>query len=122
MSNLNNLLDKIRVKKEEKHIYHDDFLDSDFEVKLLPLKEFMNIVSRAKGKDGDIDVITEILYRSVPIFQEEELLEELNIKVNKFSVVSTIFNQNLGAMLKFFNYINGLYGIDIEKEDVQEKK
>lgn len=114
--NVADLVNRIEEKSKEKIVYKDEFLDADLEIKKLPLKQYLSIQEKAKKSPNELDVLCEIIYRSVPIFQSEELQEYFEIKMNTYSVIPKIYADNLGAMIKVVNFINSLYGIEDEEK------
>lgn len=114
--NVSDLLNRIEETTKEKIIYKDEFLGASLEIKKLPLKQYLSIQAKAKSSSNDLDCICEIIYKSVPLFQEKELQEHFEIKMNAHSVITKIYSDNLGAMINVVNFINRLYGIEDEEK------
>lgn len=116
MDKLEQLFSKIESYNNDKIIYNDSFLGMDLELVKLPLRKFAQLQEGAdKGAVKALDVMASVIYSHVPLFQEKELIEKLEIKLNIHAVVPAIYNQNMGAMTKLYNFINTkLYGLDEE--------
>lgn len=121
---LEQLFSKIEEKENEKYIYRDDYLEMDLEVKKLTLRRLAQLQDNSdKNTLKAIEATYQTIYEHIPLFQSPEILEKFDIKLNKYSVVAKIYNQNMKAITKLFNYINKvLYGIDNDESEELEKK
>lgn len=116
------LVERLENKEEQKYTFFDEYLNGELEIKPLPLKIILDYVSQVEKSSGNLvkqyDILTEIIFKSVPVFQNEELQETANIKQNKYAIVGKIYNNNMGAMNKVANYIFSIYGLDDEKKQL----
>ena len=56
-----------------------------------------------------------IIYLSVPMFRNKELLDEYEIKGSPYKVVEEIFHSNIMEITSFADKILAIYGFNAEK-------
>lgn len=116
---LEQLFARIEENEDKKIIYNDEFLGMELELKRLSLRKFAELQEGAdKGTVKAVDTIARVIYEHTPLFQDTELLEKCKVKVNKYAVVSKIYNENMGAMTKLYKFINDtIYGAAEEETE-----
>lgn len=121
---LENLLD--RKGKQDKmglSTLDIDSLDSSIEIVKLKTRKILEIMDKYDVKQGDItsnyDMMCELIYKSVPILQKDDLKSQLNVPT-PYEIVGELFT--FMEMEKIVLHIMELHGItDKEKTPVNDE-
>ncbi len=117
------LLFERATKHKEESKYKDypcDALGSTLTIKRLPLAQVCDILDMAEGSTAreNLDLYKELIYKSVPLFQDKDLLEVYDC-IEPYDVVTAVFDDNIGAIGKLAEFILDLYGVQDVVEDVK---
>ena len=116
------LLERATKHKEENKYkdYPCDALGSTLIIRRLPLAQVCDIVDMVDGNTAreNLDLYKELIYKSVPLFQDKDLLEAYNC-VEPYDIVTAVFDDNLGAIGKLAEFILDLYGMQDAVDDVK---
>ena len=111
------------TKNAEGSKYRDypcEFIGMTLTVKRLPLAQvcgMFDALGNAATADS-LELYKELIYKSVPLFKDEDLLREYNC-VEPYDIVTAVFDDNLGEMTKIVNFILEFYGLDGIEDDVK---
>ena len=115
---LENLLD--RKGKQDKmglSTLDVDSLDSSIEIVKIKTRKVCEIMDKYDVKQGDItsnyDMMCELIYKSVPILQKDDLKSQLNVPT-PYEVVGELFSFN--EMEKIALHIMELHGLTDENQ------
>ena len=117
------LLFERATKHKEESKYKDypcDALGSTLTIKRLPLAQVCDFLDMAEGSTAreNLDLYKELIYKSVPLFQDKDLLEVYDC-IEPYDVVTAVFDDNIGAIGKLAEFILDLYGVQDVVEDVK---
>ena len=109
------LLHERAPKSKEESKYKDypcDALGSALTIKRLPLAQVCDILDMAEGSTAreNLDLYKELIYKSVPLFQDKDLLEVYDC-IEPYDIVTAVFDDNIGAIGKLAEFILDLYGM-----------
>ena len=130
---LEDLLDRARQSENDKikiREYYSEILGGTIQVNKMPLRkitELMDNVSNADSISESFDGNVELIYKSVPIFQNKELQATYGC-VEPYDIVAKIFDDNINEINNLADFILGFYGLsnvkdntDVESEDMVEE-
>ena len=111
------------TKNREKNQYKDypcEEIGSTLIVKRLPVAQICDILDMADGTTAreNLDLYKELIYKSIPLFQDRELLKAYEC-VEPHDIVTAVFDENLGAISKLAEFILDLYGVQDLEDDVK---
>ena len=116
------LLERATKHKEESKYkdYPCDALGSTLTIKRLPIAQVCDILDMEEGSTAreHLDLYKELIYKSVPLFQDKDLLEVYDC-IEPYDVVTAVFDDNIGAIGKLAEFILDLYGVQDVVEDVK---
>lgn len=116
------LLERATKNKEESKYkdYPCDALGSTLTIKRLPIAQVCDILDMAEGSTAreNLDLYKELIYKSVPLFQDKDLSEAYDC-IEPYDVVTAVFDDNLGAIGKLAEFIMDLYGMQDVVDDVK---
>lgn len=117
------LLFERATKHKEESKYKDypcDALGSTLTIKRLPLAQVCDILDMAEGSTAreNLDLYKELIYKSVPLFQDKDLSEAYDC-IEPYDVVTAVFDDNIGAIGKLAEFILDLYGMQDVVDDVK---
>lgn len=118
---LDALLERARQSAEDKTEYKEfesEVLGMSLTLKRMRLTEYLRLMDNTEDVDSMVDSLEcykEMIYKSCPIIQKRELLEAYGC-AEPYDIVTKLFDDNFGEILRCANAINGMYGIidDIE--------
>lgn len=130
---LEDLLDRARQSENDKikiREYYSEILGGTIQVNKMPLRkitELMDNVSNSDSISESFDGNVELIYMSVPIFQNKELQATYGC-VEPYDIVAKIFDDNINEINNLADFILGFYGLsnvkdntDVEPEDMVEE-
>lgn len=109
-------LDKIKIV-----FYHSETLDSDIEIRKIPLNEYMEYISKLEeGEAGTVETMNEIIFKCCPMFSENvsEAMEVYGAH-EPTELPSLILEEQFNEMKDIFEEIQKMYGLDkLKTEDL----
>lgn len=130
---LEDLLDRARQSENDKikfREYYSEILGGTIQVNKMPLRkitELMDNVSNSDSISESFDGNVELIYMSVPIFQNKELQATYGC-VEPYDIVAKIFDDNINEINNLAEFILSFYGLsnvkdnnDVEPEDMVEE-
>ncbi|WP_156299011.1 hypothetical protein [Streptobacillus canis] len=110
------LIDKLE-NKGNNHVYYDEYLDMELEIKKFSLRRFSKMQEGAdKNTDKALETMYKIIYEHVPLFQSDELFEKSGVQKRE-NVIAKIYDEKLKPIEKIFNFINvEVYQLDVDVE------
>lgn len=130
---LEDLLDRARQSENDKikfREYYSEILGGTIQVNKMPLRkitELMDNVSNSDSISESFDGNVELIYMSVPIFQNKELQATYGC-VEPYDIVAKVFDDNINEINNLADFILGFYGLsnvkdntDVEPEDMVEE-
>ena len=116
------LLERATKKKEASKYkeYNCDAIGGALTIKRLPIAQICDILDMAEGSSAreNLDLYKELIYKSVPLFQDQDLIEAYDC-VEPYDVVTAVFDENIGAISKLAEFILDLYGMQNVAEDIK---
>lgn len=107
---LTSFLTQKNVIKEKKLTYESEELDGIIELKKVNPSKIVNIISDASaGVETEYTTFLRLIYESVPLFKEKELIEKYPV-TEPFEIVDKVFDTNLKEIYELGNQILSLYG------------
>lgn len=105
-----------KIRKEVELFYDSEILGGriDFE-RIQPDKVLDILQDTGKGLMSAHDANLYLIYLSVPMFRNADLLAEYEIKDSPYKVIDEIFNHNVMETTTFADKILTLYGFQAEK-------
>ena len=121
---LENLLD--RKSKEDKISFSEidiDSLECSIKIAKIKTRKVIEILDKydedLEKPLGSYDMMSELIYKSVPILQKEDLKSNLNVPT-PYEIVPELFN--FSEMQKISEYILEMHGLkDKENNSIKEK-
>lgn len=122
---LEDLLDRARQSENDKikiREYYSEILGGTIQVNKMPLRkitELMDNVSNADSISESFDGNVELIYKSVPIFQNKELQATYGC-VEPYDIVAKIFDDNINEINNLAEFILSFYGLSNVKDNPED--
>ena len=113
-----------RGNEEQIFEYKSDFLGGSITVKKIsPYKvtELMDKIEQGNEVTNGLKTNIELIYKHCPDFQKDELIKNFECS-EPYDVVLKVFDNNIGQIGDFANYILSLYGMLEYKEKKEKNK
>ncbi len=116
------LLERATKKSEENKYkeYPCPFLGGSLTIKRMPLTQVCAILdgSDSTSTTDSLNLYKELIYKSVPMFKDEELLSSYDC-VEPYDIVTAVFDDNLGELTKLAEFILTFYGLQNVEDEVK---
>ena len=118
------LLARAQAHRESKTKYVEfksHVLGETLMIKKLPLEQVCGIMDMAGDGDSmkeNIELNCQLIYESVPLFQDRELQEAFGCTEPQ-KIVTAVLDDNMGEMKDLCKVILGLYGLNEAAEDIK---
>lgn len=111
------LLSQKKVTKTKKEMFFEsESLERRFDFEKINSSKVMEILEDVKKGIMTVhDANLYIIYLSVPLFHNEQLLAQYEIKGSPYKIVEEIFDNNVLEITGFADKILAIYGFDAEK-------
>lgn len=130
---LEDLLDRARQSENDKikiREYYSEGLGGTIQVNKMPLRKITELMDNVSNTDSLVEALDgniELIYKSVPIFQNKELQATYGC-VEPYDIVAKVFDDNINEINNLADFILGFYGLsnvkdntDVEPEDMVEE-
>lgn len=121
-------LEELLARKEQAAAAKTQFKDIEvpslglvFTVQKLPLAKMLSILDgmdEAEGISGKFEQYKEIIFHSVPLFQQQKLLDAYDL-AEPYDIVPAVLEDNLAAIGELGDGIVAMYGLD-DKEKLKK--
>jgi len=111
--------DKMKIKE-----FYSKELGGKLQVVKIPLKRITTLFDKAQDAvsiSESLDMNIELIYKSVPLFQNKELQASYDC-TEPYDVVTRLLNDNVGEINSMAEYILSLYGLAEYKPKNSEEK
>ena len=111
---IDDVLAQKKLKKAHEMFYDSDVLCGRIDFERINANKVLDIMSDVNAGNLDIfDACMYIIYLSVPMFRNKEVIED-NKGESPYKVVAEIFNDNIIDISAFAQKIFAIYGVDDE--------
>ncbi|CDE45492.1 putative uncharacterized protein [Clostridium sp. CAG:768] len=116
------LLQSKKITQKPKMYFDSEVLDRRIDFEKIDPSKIMEALFDAK--DGNMSVHNTnlyIIYLSVPMFRNQQMLEKYGIKDSPYKIVEEIFENNVMEITNFADTILSIYGFDAKKIEKLKK-
>lgn len=116
------LLQNKKISQKPKMYFDSEVLDRRIDFEKIDPSKIMDTLLEAK--DGTMTIHNAnlyIIYLSVPMFRNQQMLEKYEIKDSPYKVVEEIFENNVMEITSFADTILSIYGFDAKKVENLKK-